>query len=318
MVFPTMPRRAPVDFLVPEAQAGLPLGQMVSQLTGLDPAETAALIVAGAVLHDGQRPRDPRFRVRAGARIQAVLALPPPLEADLRARILFQSPDILVLDKPAGIPSAPTRQGASGTLPELLREQLDLPRAPRIVHRLDREVSGVLAVALTRRGAARLSEAFSRGAVVKEYQALVSAPPLEPAGEITAPIARDPARRGRMRIHPSGEPSRTDYQEIPADTSIDLGMLRLLALRLHTGRTHQIRVHLAHLGCPIVGDRLYGGPQVVSLGGARVRTARLCLQSVHLQLPGAVVGQAAPFSFRAPPPSTPRAWLLGELKEPTP
>lgn len=317
MVFHNMLRRGPVDFLVPKAQAELPLGRVVSQLTGLGLAEAESLIQAGAVLHDGQRPRDPGFRVRQGARIQAALSLPPLVDVDLRPRILFQGPDVLVLDKPAGVPSAPTRQGARGTLPELLREQLELTQDPRIVHRLDREVSGVLAVALTRRGARRLSEAFSLGAVVKEYQALVSAPPPAPAGKITAPIARDPARRGRMRVHPSGNPSRTDYQVISSQeiSSIDLGDLgdlRLVSLRLHTGRTHQIRVHLAHLGCPIVGDRLYGGPRVVSLGEARVATERLCLRSVHLQLPGAALDQARPVSFRAEPPPTLRAWMSPE------
>jgi len=298
-----------LDFLVPEHQAGISLGQMLAEIAGIDHSKAKALVRAGAVLHDRQRPRDPRFRVRGGARIRAALTLPPAIQVDLAPLILHRGPHVLVVDKPAGVPSAPTRQSARGTLPELLREQLGLSQAPRAVHRLDREVSGVMALALTGQGARQLSDAFARDDVVKEYLALVSAPPPSPEAQITAPVGQDPARRGRMRVHPGGAPSRTDYRVLPAVGPGDAGGMRLLCLRLHTGRTHQIRVHLAHLGCPIVGDLLYGGPKVVTLDGERIRARRLCLRSIHLQLPGEAIGRPSPVSFRVKPPSTLLEWL---------
>jgi RluA family pseudouridine synthase len=200
----------------------------------------------------------------------------------LTSRVLYRDEQLLVVDKPAGVAAAATPQGERGTLPALLARQLGLPRPPHVVHRLDRPVSGVMALALDGAGARAHTAQFESGRARKEYCALVQGAPPRDRGTIEAPIGRDPRRRGRQRVDARGAPARTDYQ-VRERGSVERP-LSALWLRLHTGRTHQLRVHLAYLGCPILGDALYGGPQQVTTAAGTRAVTRLCLHAARLTL----------------------------------
>ncbi len=299
-------RPAFVQFEVSKARAGQRLEHVLVDAAGMTPDVVQGLLEAGAVFVNGKRSRSGGRVLRVGDRVRAPRSLPPVPRVDLTRRVIYRDPEILVVDKPAGVASAPTRQGARGTLPALLQEQLGLPEAPVVVHRLDRDVSGVLALALSRAGARRLTAAFERGEARKWYRGLVHGAPPETTGRIEAPIGRDPQRPGRTRVDPRGDAARTDYEVlVPAS---EHQAHSELCLRLHTGRTHQIRVHLSHLGCPLLGDRWYGGPGFTRIEGQRQTVKRLCLHAERLELPWGAPGTSpddeAPVScFEAPVPA---------------
>ncbi len=165
-----------------------------------------------------------------------------------------------MLDKPANLVVHPGAGRETGTLVHrLLHHYPEIgavggPGRPGIVHRLDRGTSGVMVVARSERAYAALSSAFAERRVVKKYLAVVYGPPALESGTIEAPIARHPQRRKEMRVAARGRPAVTGY----AVKARAEGGLTLLELSLETGRTHQIRVHLKHLGHPIVGDPVYG------------------------------------------------------------
>lgn len=294
---------APIETItitVPAEAAGERLDRFLGSQPGFSRTLARKLIDAGAVFVGSARIRRASRPMAAGETIRAPRSLPPVPEVELGPRLLHRDKRFLVVDKPAGVASAPTPLGVRGTLPALLAEQLGLARPPLVVHRLDRDVSGVMALALDREGARRLTRAFEEGQVRKLYRAVVRGAPPQEEGTLDAPIGRDPARRGRMRVAPGGDPARTDYRWL-GEVSTYPG-LHHLELRLHTGRTHQIRVHLAHLGCPLVGDRFYGGPlRVTDHEGRSVAVPRLCLHSARLELPLGAPGEALT-AFEAPLP----------------
>ena len=279
----TMPRESRyLQFEVPSAHGGRPLGEVLRQAAHLKPEQVQELVGAGAVTVNGKRARGRRQPVQVGDRIRAPRKLPPEPQVSLTSRVLYRDEQLLVVDKPAGVAAAATPLGERGTLPALLARQLGLPRSPHVVHRLDRPVSGVMALALDRAGARELTTQFESGRARKEYYALVQGAPPRDQGRIEVPIGRDPGRRGRQRVDASGAPARTDYQV--HERARAERPYSALWLRLHTGRTHQLRVHLAHLGCPILGDGLYGGPrQLTTAAGSRAVT-RLCLHAARLTL----------------------------------
>ncbi|MDY0002258.1 MAG: RluA family pseudouridine synthase [Polyangia bacterium] len=289
-----------IELQVPPGAAGERLDRVLGQAEGFSRSLARKLIDAGAVFVNGARTRRASRPMSPGELIRAPRSLPPIPRAELGPRILHRGEGILVVDKPSGVASAPTPLGIRGTLPWLLSEQLGLPALPIVVHRLDLEVSGVMALALDRRGARLLSKAFEGGLARKHYFAIVSGAPPAIEGEVEAPIGKDPGRRGRMRVAPSGDPARTGYRRQGAPSGYQ--GCEQLSIRLHTGRTHQIRVHLSHLGCPILGDRFYGGPRRVrSAEGSWVTVPRLCLHSHRLELPlGGRAGEL--MTFEAPLP----------------
>jgi 23S rRNA pseudouridine1911/1915/1917 synthase len=180
-----------------------------------------------------------------------------PEEGDLR--ILHEDADLVVLDKPAGLTVHPGAGRATGTLVHrLLARYPEMagvggPGRPGIVHRLDQGTSGILAVARTPAAYHRLTRAFAAREVDKRYLAIVYGEPKPSQGMIDAPIGRHAVRRKEMAVRPGGRPSRTGYRTLAARAGI-----ALVELDLATGRTHQIRVHLKHLGHPLVGDAVYG------------------------------------------------------------
>lgn len=289
------------QFEISRSQAGQRLDRILASALGWDRGTVVEVLAAGAVFVNGRRTTHGARTLRVGDRLRTPRSLPAVPKIDLVGRVIHRDRHLLVVDKPAGVASAPTPQGARGTLPALLAEQLGLARPPTVVHRLDRDVSGVLALALSRVGARTLTAAFESRRARKWYRAWVAGAPAPPEGRIEEPLGRDPTRRGRMRVTAGGDPARTDYRVLePASATRSFSEL---TVRIHTGRTHQIRVHLAHLGCPILGDRWYGGPRAVTVEGTRRPVPRLCLHAERLELPrgeGADSGERMTFEAAVP------------------
>ena len=220
-----------------------------------------SLIGEGLVTLNGQVAR-PAQKVRAGDRI--ILAIPPARESglvpqDIPLEVIYQDPDIVVIDKPAGLSVHPGPGHPDGTLVNaLLARCPDIQgiggvHRPGIVHRLDKDTSGLIVVAKTEKAHHDISSQIKGREVHKGYLALTVGVPPQDSGTVDAPIARDPRHRQRMAVVLGGRESRTHFRVVK-----ELDGHALLSLTLETGRTHQIRVHLAYLGYPIYGDEVYG------------------------------------------------------------
>jgi len=267
---------------------------------------------AGGVFLDGRRCKVLSRGVHPGQRIEVNLeergrAAEPRLKLD-PSRLLFSDGHLAAVDKPAGVPAQPTLTTDRGTLPELVSALLGAPVLP--VHRLDRETSGVALFAASRVAASALAEAFRASRPVKTYLALTARAPAPPEGRIEAALARDPARPGLRRVVPAGDEAATRYRTLAKSP---LGAL--VEVWPETGRTHQIRVHLAHLGAPLLGDVRYGGPRRVG----EVDLPRVMLHALRLELPHPLTG--APLAFSAPVPEDfqgAAAALVGPVRIPDP
>jgi 23S rRNA pseudouridine1911/1915/1917 synthase len=227
------------------------------------------LIEQGMAWRDGVALSQPAEPVRPGA--VYTLAPPPPMAAtpqpqDIPFPILFEDADIIVLDKPAGLVVHPAPGNLDGTLVNALLAHcgasltgVGAERRPGIVHRLDKDTSGVMVVAKNDQASAVLTRAFAERDLDRFYLALCWGLPSPTSGEIDAAIGRDPRDRKRMAVRgpkeggAGGKAATTRYRTLASH----LGAVSLLECRLGTGRTHQIRVHLAHLGHPVVGDPVY-------------------------------------------------------------
>ena len=231
------------------------------QSTQLTRAQLHRLIVEGRVLLNG-RSAKPAQKVRSGDMVS--LTIPPPRETDVVPQwmplsVIYQDSDIVVIDKPAGLSVHPGPGHPDQTLVNgLLARCPDIQGVggairPGIVHRLDKDTSGLMMVAKNHHAHRELSDQIKNRQVTKGYLALSTGTVTPDSGLIDQPIARDPRHRKRMAVVPGGKESRTRYKviETPAGHS-------LLELILETGRTHQIRVHLAYLGHPLLGDGVYG------------------------------------------------------------
>lgn len=264
-------------------------------------SEWQKLVGAGAVLVNG-RPSLPSKRLIPGERV-TILAPPARRELDLpRAqdevpfRVLYADPAMIVLDKPAGVVVHPAPGNAEGTLvngllarfPEL-RDQTGDQR-PGIVHRLDKDTSGVMVVGRTAAAVAHLQRQMQARQTEKRYLALVSGAIAEDEGLIDRPIARDPRDRKRMAVRAEGRPSQTRFW-----VRERLGDWTLLEAQLLTGRTHQVRVHFASIHRPLAGDRTYGP------GRAPAGVRRHFLHACALRLRSPHDGQERTFTADLPP-----------------
>ncbi len=250
------------------------------------------LIKAGKVKLDGEVQTVARYLVQAGRKAQ--IELPPPVENELSATefafpILFEDDEMLVIDKPAGVVVHPAPGNRSGTVVNaLLGRYPDWEKKfaeaaadrPGIVHRLDKDTSGVLVIAKTAEALFKLSRTFADRQTGKTYLALVRGVPPRPTGEIETLIGRHPVNRQKMAVvDRNGKPALTRYR-LQATGRLGKIPVSVLEVAIFTGRTHQIRVHLSHIGLPVLGDSLYGG-KAAQIGDA----PRQMLHAWKLTLP---------------------------------
>jgi 23S rRNA pseudouridine1911/1915/1917 synthase len=291
---------------LPPASAGMRLDQALAvALPQYSRARLQRWIRLGAVSIDG-RPMRPRDRVRGGERL--VVRAEFPVETAVAAEtlpldIVHEDPALLVLNKPPGLVVHPGAGNREHTLQNaLLAYDASLARVPRagLVHRLDKDTSGLLMVARTPESHTRLVAALAAREVGREYLALCAGVPTG-GGRIEEPIGRHRTARTRMAVRSDGREAVTHYR-----IEERLGSFTLLRVQLETGRTHQIRVHLAHVGLPVIGDPVYGGRMRQPAGAsAAVRAAlrafrRQALHAQRLRLKHPVNRRA--LAFEAPPP----------------
>ncbi len=265
--------------------AGERLDRFIAARGGLSRGMARRALEAGGVFLDGRRCKVAGRTVRAGQEVVVNLAeggreASPPADLE-RGRILYSDRHLAAVDKPAGVAAQATLTHDRGALPDLVARLLG--GEVYVVHRLDRETSGVTVLARTREAAARLAGAFRLAAPRKTYLALAARAPDPLDGRVEAPLGRDPSRPGRRAVVPSGEPAATGYRTLRVGPS----GAALVECRPETGRTHQIRVHLAGLGAPLLGDPRYGGPKRV--GGVAV--PRLMLHALRLELDHPATGE---------------------------
>lgn len=261
------------------------------------------LIEAGHVLLNGVAVRKSNTALSSGAELRCDLPEPEPVglvAVDIPLAILYEDADLIVLNKPAGLVVHPAPGHAADTLVNaLLHHCSDLQGIggelrPGIVHRLDKDTSGVLVVAKNEPTHAALVAQFAAHSIRKEYLALVWGTLKKPTGTVELPVGRHPIHRQKMAVTEKGRAAVTHYETRAAGP-----LASLLRVRIETGRTHQIRVHLAHLGHPVVGDSTYGRARhglPADLEIPRQMLHAHVLEIVHPR-------DGRPLVFTAPPPA---------------
>lgn len=310
-----------------DASAGRRLDAVLAAaLDGLSRTRIQALVKQGAVSDDdGRIVTSPAMKVAAGQRFTVDVPAPAPAQPAPQAiplEIAFEDDHLIVIDKPAGMVVHPGPGSPDGTLVNALLAHCGDSLSgiggvvrPGIVHRIDKDTSGLLVAAKSDAAHAGLAARFAEHSIERHYTALAWGEPRPLTGRIDAEIGRDPAHRTKMAVRrDGGRPARTYY----AVTARYGGLLSLIDCRLATGRTHQIRVHLAHRGNPLVGDYLYGGrrhlpqPWRDTAPAAAVESfARQALHAARLGFVHPVTGEA--LSFRAALPQDIAA-LVSALK----
>lgn len=291
------------SYLVEEDESpGSRLDLFVARVADLSRTQAATLIANGHVTIDGRREKA-SYRVETGDNVS--VSIPPPTSRDvlpeaIQLNVVFEDDDVLVVDKAAGMVVHPAPGHWSGTLVNALKGRggsladSGVTGREGLVHRLDKDTSGLLLVAKSDRAHRSLGAALAARRIVRRYAVLSWGHVDQDRLTVDRPIARNPRDRKRMAIVSTGRTARTDFVRLARFDAADL-----LRAHLHTGRTHQIRVHLASIGHPVVGDDTYGG------GGARRLLAlpprRQFLHAAWLIFPHPVTG--TPVELRSPLPA---------------
>lgn len=255
-----MAQRVQLAATVAESQLGQRLDQALAELfPDYSRSRIKAWILEQKVQINGQMCDTPKFKVLGGeqvainAEIEEEVRFTP---QDIALDIVYEDDDIIVINKPRDFVVHPGAGNPDGTVLNALLHYyppiVDVPRAG-IVHRLDKDTTGLMVVAKTVPAQTRLVEALQRREITREYEA-VAIGHMTAGGSVEQPISRHPTKRTHMAVHPMGKPAVTHYRIME-----HFRVHTRLRLRLETGRTHQIRVHMSHIGHPLVGDQLYGG-----------------------------------------------------------
>lgn len=329
---------------VPSDYAGTRLDKWLSEaVDGLTRSRAKSLIEDGALSRNGADFTDVSWKVRAGETY--VLVIPPlepaePKAEEIALNIYYEDDDLIVVNKPAGLVVHPGAGNWTGTLVNALIAHCGASLSgvggvarPGIVHRLDKDTSGLIVAAKHDAAHLKLSEAFSVHDIDRIYDAIATGAPRPAVGTIDAPLARASGDRKKMAVvdeddeRPDQRRAVTHYRMTEAfgrkrAKLADDAIASLIECRLETGRTHQIRVHLASIGCPLIGDPIYGrGPGLSGLkpGDDAADRALAVLGAFRRQaLHARVLGFAHPISdeplrFEAPPPAD-FTGLLGALR----
>jgi len=288
------------DEFTVEADSNVRLDLLVAERAGVSRTQAATLIANGNVTVGGRRERA-SYRACLGELVRIVI--PPVTKRELAGeqiplKIVYEDEALLVVDKPAGMVVHPAPGNWTGTLVNaLVGRQADLPGADTdragIVHRLDKETSGLLIVAKTDRAHRLLSSAIAARRVVRRYAVAAWGHIKSDVMTVDKPVARDPRDRKRMAIVNTGREARTEFFRLARFASGDF-----LRARLHTGRTHQIRIHLASIGHPVIGDDTYGGGGGRKVAGLPAK--RHFLHAAWLQFDHPLTG--VPMDLRSPLP----------------
>jgi 23S rRNA pseudouridine1911/1915/1917 synthase len=291
---------APITFVFDEGAAQRLDKFLVACLPDLSRSRIQALIKDGRVQINGELPRKAGQMLdkRAVVKIQIPTSEPGKLAPEaIPLDVIFENDDLIAVNKPAGMVVHPSAGHRSGTLvhaalahaPEM--EGIGGEQRPGVVHRLDKDTSGLILLAKNDRAHRWLQNQFRDRRVEKTYLALVDGKPPTPRGRIEAPIGRDPRTRKKMAIVASqkGRPAASEYHTLET-----FSQHTLLEVHPITGRTHQIRLHLAYLGCPVAGDRIYGRRR------PSLPLKRHFLHAVRLRL--RLRAESEPRTFEAPLP----------------
>ncbi len=304
--------------IVVDDSSGARLDQyLVGKLPELSRARIQALLKSGDILVNGASAK-PKTPVERGMRIEVTIPEPVAAEAqpqDIPISVLYEDADVIVIDKESGMVVHPAAGNPDGTLVNaVLFHCGDLSgiggvERPGIVHRLDKDTSGCIVVAKNDAAHLSLTTQFARRITSKVYLAVVQGRPKEDEGTVFTNIGRHPVNRMKMCVvNPgSGKPAITDWRVLHYDASTDS---TLVMCTLHTGRTHQIRVHMLHLGHPLVGDCIYAHPQ-----RQKAKPGRLMLHAWQLAFNHPQSGRRIAVTAPIPPEYQP--WLIGlELPQP--
>lgn len=278
-----------VSLVVNQTDEGVRLdAYLAAQIDGWSRSRLQRLIDDQDVLVNGKTAK-PSYKLSAGDEIEVELTPPPSATfapEDLPVDVVYEDDDVIVVNKPAGMVVHPASGFYSGTLANALAYRFQNlsatggPVRPGIVHRLDKDTSGLMVVAKTESAHEKLSDQFRSREVFKRYVALVYGVVKIPQGRIEQPIARDPRNRTRMAVVAGGRAALSLYS-----VRRQLNDFALVDVELKTGRTHQIRVHLAWLTHPVVGDLVYGGGRENSLKNSQLRAQvrKLTRQFLHAE-----------------------------------
>ena len=276
---------------------------VLEHVTGLSRTQVQTLIREGQITVDGKIEKT-GFKFKGGETVNVTI---PTIEEttlepeDIDLEIIYEDDDLAVINKPAGMVVHPGIGHDTGTLvnailgryPELAEmfDDLDTENRLGIVHRLDKGTSGLIVVARNKASLLHLMNQFQERTVEKQYLALLENAPKSPVGRVEAPIARDPRQRKRMWVDRDGKPAITEFTIIDDHYQ---GGRAMVKLNLLTGRTHQIRVHMAFIGCPVVGDSIYGRRK------QRLKLKRQFLHAAELAFDHPTTGERLAFSSPLP------------------